>query len=178
MMRLQIQILREVPNSYLLLKGLGDESTLKQAFTQIAEEEGVSPDRLRFLERDINEPTHRANLSIADVVLDTYPYNGASTTLETLWVGVPVVTRVGQQWAARNSYTMLMNVGVSEGIAWTDEEYVEWGVRLGQDAKLRQDIHWRLLQSRQTSPLWNTRLFAREMENAYQQMWERYCDSR
>ncbi len=177
MMRLQIQILREVPNSYLLLKGLGDEATIKQAFAQIAEEEGVSSDRLRFLERDINEQTHRANLSMADVVLDTYPYNGASTTLETLWVGVPIVTRVGQQWAARNSYTMLMNVGITAGIAWTDEEYVEWGVRLGQDAKLRQEIHCRLLQSRQTSPLWNTRQFARQMEAAYQQMWQIYCDS-
>jgi predicted O-linked N-acetylglucosamine transferase (SPINDLY family) len=174
---MQIKILRQVPNSYLLIKGLADETSIKQTFEQIAEAEGVAVDRLRFLERDPDEPTHRANLAIADVVLDTYPYNGATTTLETLWMGIPVVTRVGQQWAARNSYTMLMNVGVSEGIAWTDEEYVEWGVRLGQDAKLRQDIHWRLLQSRQTSPLWNTRLFAKEMENAYRQMWERYCNS-
>jgi predicted O-linked N-acetylglucosamine transferase (SPINDLY family) len=84
---------------------------------------------------------------------------------------------VGQQWAARNSYTMLMNVGVTEGIAWTNEEYVEWGVRLGQDAKLRQEIHCRLLQSRQTSPLWNTRQFARQMEAAYQQMWQIYLQS-
>ncbi len=176
MMRLQLRILREVSNSYLLIKGLGDEASLKLAFEQIAESEGVAADRLRFLGRDINEPTHRANLGIADVILDTYPYNGATTTLETLWMGVPLVTRVGQQWAARNSYTMLMNVGVTEGIAWTDEEYVEWGIRLGKDAALRHDVHLRLLQSRQTSPLWNTRLFAREMENAYSQMWQKYVE--
>jgi predicted O-linked N-acetylglucosamine transferase (SPINDLY family) len=89
-------------------------------------------------------------------------------------MGVPLVTRVGQQWAARNSYTMLMNVGITEGIAWTDEEYVEWGVRLGKDAALRHSIQTRLLQSRQTAPLWNTRQFAREMEEAYSQMWQRY----
>lgn len=173
-MRLQIKILREVPNSYLLIKGIGDEASLKEAFYQLADEEGVERDRLRFLKRDLNEPTHRANLGIADIVLDTYPYNGATTTLETLWMGVPIVTKVGQQWAARNSYTMLMNVGVTEGIARTNEEYLEWGVRMGTDAALRQDIHLRLLRSRQTSPLWNTRQFARDMENAYEQMWKIY----
>lgn len=177
MMRQQVRILREVPNSYLLIKGMADEAALKEAFEQAAEAEGVSRDRLRFLPRAVNEYTHRANLSIADVVLDTYPYNGATTTLETLWMGVPIVTRVGQQWAARNSYTMLMNVGVSEGIAWTDDEYVEWGIRLGRDAALRHQIHNRLMQSRQTSPLWNTRQFAREMENAYEQMWQKFIES-
>lgn len=177
MMQLQLRILREVPNSYLLVKGLGDEASLRKGFEQAAEAEGISPDRLRFLERDQYEATHRANLGIADVVLDTYPYNGATTTLETLWMGIPIVTRTGQQWAARNSYTMLKNVGVEEGIAWTDEEYVEWGVRLGKDAALRQDIHNKLMQSRQTSPLWNTRQFAREMEAAYEQMWQIYSGS-
>jgi predicted O-linked N-acetylglucosamine transferase (SPINDLY family) len=101
MMRLQIKILQEVPNSYLLIKGLGDLS-VQDAFGQVAEEEGVGRDRLHFLSANKYESTHRANLGIADVVLDTYPYNGATTTLETLWVGIPIVTRVGQQWAARN----------------------------------------------------------------------------
>ncbi|MDB9336032.1 hypothetical protein, partial [Nodularia spumigena] len=56
----------------------------------------------------------------------------------------------------------------------SDEEYVEWGVRLGKDENLRQQIAWKLRQSRQTSPLWNGKQFAREMEKAYQQMWEKY----
>ncbi len=59
----------------------------------------------------------------------------------------------------------------------SDEEYVEWGVRLGKDEKLRQEIVWKLRKSRQTSPLWNGKKFAREMENAYLQMWQRYIDS-
>ncbi|MFM7428072.1 MAG: O-linked N-acetylglucosamine transferase, SPINDLY family protein [Elainella sp.] len=174
MIRTQLQILKAVPNSYLFVKGLGDEASVKELFYQLADEVGVGRDQLRFLPRDRNEATHRANLSIADVVLDTYPYNGASTTLETLWVGVPLVTQVGQQWAARNSYTMLMNVGITEGIAQSESEYIEWGIRLGQDATLRQDIRTRLLKSRQTSPLWNTRQFARDLEAAYRQMWQIY----
>jgi len=107
-------------------------------------------------------------------VLDTYPYNGATTTLETLWMGIPLVTRVGEQFAARNSYTMMMNAGITEGIAWTDQEYLEWGIRLGKDPGLRQQIAGKLRQSRQTAPLWNGKQFTREMEKAYEQMWAIY----
>jgi len=174
--RLQMKIIKQTPNSYFLIKGLGDIDAVKTLFTQLAAEEGVEPSRLRFLPLDASEEIHRANLAIADIILDTYPYNGATTTLETLWMGIPLVTRVGQQFAARNSYTMMMNVGVTEGIAWTDEEYIEWGIRLGTDSALRQEISWRLRQSRQTSPLWNAQQFTREMENAYQQMWAKYVE--
>ncbi|MBD2121375.1 tetratricopeptide repeat protein [Trichocoleus sp. FACHB-262] len=174
--RLQMKILKEVPNSYFLIKGLADENSIKNFFNQIAEEEGVSCDRLRYLPTVFSELVHRANLGIADVVLDTYPYNGATTTLETLWMGIPLVTRVGQQFVSRNSYTMMMNVGVTEGIAWTDAEYVEWGIRLGEDAALRQQIAWKLKASRQTSPIWNAKQFAAEMEDAYEQMWANYTE--
>lgn len=176
--RLQMQIIKEVPNSYFLVKGIADELIIQQVFTQLAEEAGVDPERLRFLPRDPSEIIHRANLLIADVVLDTYPFNGATTTLETLWMGIPLVTRVGQQFAARNSYAFMMNVGVTEGIAWTDEEYVEWGVRLGKDEALRWKITSKLKSSRQTSPLWNAKQFTREMEKAYEQMWTKYIENR
>lgn len=172
--RLQMQIIKAVPNSYFLVKGLADQESLKNFFIQIAELEGVSSDNLRFLQLAGSEAEHRANLGIADVVLDTYPYNGATTTMETLWMGIPIVTRVGQQFSSRNSYTMMMNAGITEGIAWTDEEYVEWGIRLGKDAALRQQISWKLRQSRQTAPLWNGKQFTREMEKAYEQMWQNY----
>jgi predicted O-linked N-acetylglucosamine transferase (SPINDLY family) len=176
MVRLQMQILREVKNSYFLVKGLGDQNIIYDFFTKIAEEEGISGDCLRFLPIMKDEYTHRANLQIADVTLDTYPYNGATTTLETLWAGVPLVTRVGKTFSARNSYAFLKNAGITEGIAWTDEEYVRWGIRLGQDKALRQQVSWKLMQSRHTSPLWNTKQFAREMENAYKQMWNLHVD--
>ncbi|MBW4652737.1 MAG: O-linked N-acetylglucosamine transferase, SPINDLY family protein [Kaiparowitsia implicata GSE-PSE-MK54-09C] len=169
--RLQMQIIKGVPGSYFLIKGLGDAEAVKQQFEQIAEEEGVAGDRLRFLPLTQSEFEHRANLGIADVVLDTFPYNGATTTLETLWMGVPLVTRVGQQFASRNSYGMLRNAGITEGIAHTDAEYVAWGIRLGQDAALRQQIHWALLRSRQTAPLWDGQAFTRDMEHAFEQMW-------
>ncbi|MBE9007171.1 O-linked N-acetylglucosamine transferase, SPINDLY family protein [Fortiea sp. LEGE XX443] len=175
--RLQMKIIKEVPNSYFLIKGDADEEAIKTFFYQLAEEEGVEIERLRFLPGVASEAAHRANLGIADIVLDTYPYNGATTTLETLWMGIPLVTRVGEQFAARNSYTMMVNAGISEGIAWTDAEYVEWGVRLGKDENLRQQVAKKLKVSRQTAPLWNGKQFTREMEKAYEQMWQKYVEA-
>jgi predicted O-linked N-acetylglucosamine transferase (SPINDLY family) len=172
--RLQMRIIKAVPNSYFLVKGPDEKQGVRDSFLQIAEEEGVSSDRLRFLPPTATEAIHRANMGIADVILDTYPYNGATTTLEALWMCLPLVTRVGEQFFARYSYTMMMNAGMTEGIAHTDEEYVEWGIRLGTDAKLRQQISQRLLQSRRTSPLWDAQSFTKEMESAYSQMWLKY----
>lgn len=172
MMKAQLQILRQVPQSYLLIKGLGAEAEMQAAFSAVATDVGVDPARLRFLPRDPNEETHRANLAIADVVLDTFPYNGATTTLETLWMGIPLVTRVGNQCAARTSYTMMRNAGLEEGMAHTEQEYIDWGVRLGTDPALRQRVSQTLLRSRQTAPLWNARQFTRDLEAAYEQMVE------
>jgi predicted O-linked N-acetylglucosamine transferase (SPINDLY family) len=176
--RAQMQILKEVPNSYFLVKGISSEpESVQKFFEEMAEFEGISSDRIRVLPNVPLEATHRANLAIADVILDTYPYNGATTTLEALWVGVPIVTQVGTQFAARNSYTMLMNVGITEGIAWNREEYIEWGIRLGKDKTLRQKITWQLRVAQQTAaPLWNTEQFVNDLEDAYEQMWQRFVD--
>ena len=176
--RMQMKIIKLVPNSYLLIKTIsGNQESLQEFFNQIAESEGVSKERLRFLSFTNSEEDHRANLSIADVVLDTYPYNGATHTMETLWMEIPMVTRVGEQFAARNSYTMMVNAGISEGIAWTDEEYVDWGARLGSDLNLRQQVSWKLRQGKQTAPLWDARQFTEDMESAYKQMWTRYLEA-
>ena len=175
--RVQMQVLKKVPNSYFLIKAMGNLDALQTYFGELAEEEGISCDRLRFLPLAPTESLYRGNLTLADVVLDSYPYNGATTTLETLWVGIPLVTRVGQQFQARNSYTMLKNAGIDEGIAWTDEEYIDWAVRLGIDEALRKQVVEKLRKSRQTSPLWDSRRFTREMEQAYQQMWALHTET-
>ncbi len=172
--RCQLKIIKNVPNSYLLIKGRSDPEMIRNLFGRIAEEEGVSLDRLRFLDGAPDELTHRANLGIADIVLDTFPYNGATTTLETLWMGIPMVTQVGKQFAARNSYTFMLNAGIEEGIAWSQEEYVEWGIKLGLDRDLRDKITGKLRSGRTTAPVWNAKQFTLNMEQAYREMWAKY----
>jgi predicted O-linked N-acetylglucosamine transferase (SPINDLY family) len=175
--RAQMKILKSVPNSYFLIKGKSDANIIQNLFGTLANEEGISLDRLRFLERDYNEYTHRANLAIADIVLDTFPYNGATTTLETLWMGIPMVTQVGQQFSARNSYTFMLNAGITEGIAWSEQEYIEWGIKLGLDRELRWQIKGKLHAARATAPVWNAKQFTLDMEQAYREMWAKYQES-
>jgi predicted O-linked N-acetylglucosamine transferase (SPINDLY family) len=175
-LRLQLQIIKSVPNSYLLIKLQVTESSLVNIYQVLVDEIGIGMDRLRFLKSDPSEGSHRANLTLADVVLDTFPYNGATTTLETLWMNVPMVTKVGEAFVARNSYTFMKNAGITEGIAWTDEEYVNWGIQLGTDRKLRQQVRGKLLTARKTSPLWNTQQFTKDMESAYRSMWQQHLE--
>jgi predicted O-linked N-acetylglucosamine transferase (SPINDLY family) len=175
--RQQLKIIKQVPNSYLLIKGSGDSQKIQALFYALAEEIDVPQGQLRFLSFDKSEFYHRANMQIADVVLDTYPYNGATTTLEALWMGIPVVTRVGEQFSSRNGYAFLTHVGVTEGIATTDDEYVQWGVRFGMDEQLRQRVCWQLYLSRQNSPLWNARQFTQELEYAFEDIWRKYLQS-
>jgi predicted O-linked N-acetylglucosamine transferase (SPINDLY family) len=175
--RLQLEIIKRVPNSFLLIKGRTDRQIITELFGSIAAEIGVNSDRLRFINEAKYEEIHRANLGIADVVLDTFPYNGATTTLETLWMGIPLVTKVGEQFSARNSYTFMKHAGLDEGIAWSDEEYLNWGVQLGLDPDLRAQIKTKLKSARHTSDLWNGEKFTRQMEDTYQQMWERHLEN-
>jgi predicted O-linked N-acetylglucosamine transferase (SPINDLY family) len=176
--RSQLKVLKLVPNSYLIVKGWGEMSIIQNLFSNLAQEEGVDLERILFLPLDQNEFVHRANLQIADVILDTYPYNGATTTLEALWIGVPIVTRVGRQCAARNSYTFLANIGITDGIATTDEEYVNWGIRFGLEPDLRQKVSTQIRKSRHTSCLWDTKQFVQNMEAAFEKMWNTYLQSR
>jgi predicted O-linked N-acetylglucosamine transferase (SPINDLY family) len=174
--RLQLEIIKQVPNSFLLIKGSSDRQVITDLFGNIAKEVGIELGRLRFIDDSKEQPTYRANLGIADVVLDTFPYNGATTTLETLWMGIPIVTKVGDQFSARNSYTFMKHAGLDEGIAWSDVEYINWGVKLGLDPVLRAEIKTKLRSARHTSDLWNGEKFTRQMEDAYQQMWKLHLE--
>ena len=169
--RSQLEILKAVPNSYFLIKGFYcDLNALQSFFQDLVDQVGIEYDRLRFLDTVKSEETHRANLNLADIVLDTYPYTGATTTLEALWLGIPVVTLVGQQFSARSSYTALMNLGITIGVAWTVEEYVEWGICLGKNDRLRQQLSSQLQDRQKNAPLWQAKTFTQDLELAYQSM--------
>lgn len=170
-LKLQLQILQSVPDSVFLIKGGGDNELIRAMVEQLAKEMGLDLHRIRFLPKDGDEMTHRANLSIADVVLDTYPYNGATTTLETLWMEVPLVTRVGKQFASRNSYTFLTQLNIREGLAWNDQEYVYWGTRFGLEKSLREKVKNELNLGKYKSKLWRAKDFTQELELAYEGMW-------
>ena len=166
MLRAQIEILRRVPGSILLRKGQGDVDVIHRSYSQECEKLEVDFKRIKFLGQTKTEEEHRAVYLVADVLLDSYPYNGGTHNLEALWANLPIITRAGNQYLSRMGYSFLKNVNVDVGVAWSWEEYTEWGVRFARDLDLRNRVKQQLEISKQPetlAPLWNPRKLAKEM---------------
>lgn len=166
MVRACVQILKQVSDSVLIYKGQGDRSVIESAYQQECESHDVSFSRIKFVPRTPTEEEHRKIYLCADVLLDSYPYNGGTHTLEALWFNLPMVTRTGEQFLSRMGYSFLKTLGIDAGVAWSWEEYVEWGIRFGRDRDLREAIRNRLLKSKHPeslAPLWNLEKFSRDM---------------
>ncbi|TAH16308.1 MAG: hypothetical protein EAZ10_20880, partial [Oscillatoriales cyanobacterium] len=173
LVKAQIAILKQVPNSILIHKALGDAAVFEGAYHQACEAEGVSRHRIKFLPRFATEEEHRIVYLLADVLLDSYPYNGGTHTLEALWFNLPVVTRTGEQFLSRMGYSFLQALGIETGVAWSWAEYVDMGVKLGKDGELRKAIQAQLMKSKDAanlSPLWNPKKFAGDMYAVFEKL--------
>jgi predicted O-linked N-acetylglucosamine transferase (SPINDLY family) len=174
MVEAQIQILQAVPNSILLYKArVGDTKMMQQIYWRTCEKYGISYNRIKFMPRTRTEEEHRLLYKIADVLLDSYPYNGATHTLEALWLHLPVITHVGQQSFARMGYSLLHNVGLQAGIAWNWEEYIQKAIWLGKDIQARKAISQQLERSQQPeslAPIWNPKQFASDMYALFREL--------
>jgi predicted O-linked N-acetylglucosamine transferase (SPINDLY family) len=169
----QIKIVKQVSQSILLYKGIGDIRVIQSVYQAACAAENVSFDQVKFLPRNRTEEEHRTIYQIADILLDSYPYNGGTHNLEALWFHLPVVTRFGEQFLARMGYACLKSLGISAGLASSWEEYVAWGIKLGQDVNLRNSIREQLKKSQtpeNLSPLWNPQKFAQDMYRIFQQL--------
>ena len=114
---------------------------------------------------------HLARLQLADLTLDTWIVNGHTTTSDSLWAGVPVITLMGGQFAARVSASLLKAVGLSELIVTMPQDYEQLAVRLASRPGELDRIKTQLAQNRLTMPLFNTPLFVGHLEAAYRKMW-------
>ncbi|MEW6330081.1 MAG: hypothetical protein AB1560_01340 [Pseudomonadota bacterium] len=172
-MKLWAGILRAVPGSRLILKstGLGEpamQQTVRDAFMR----REVTPDRIELLGHDPSSAGHLGRYADIDIGLDPFPYNGTTTTCEALWMGVPVVTLAGKVHAGRVGVSQMSNLGLTELIARTPEEYIAITTSLARNledlARLRSELRDRLL----ASPLTDAPRFTRNLEQAYHNMWE------
>ena len=169
------RLLQELPRSTLTLKSdaFGDPEAAAR-FTQAFAAEGVAQDRLRLLPAEASIEAHLARYSEIDVALDPFPYSGATTTCEALWMGVPVVTLQGTTHAGRVSSSLLRAVGLEELVAATPEDYVGVAARLARDDAGRAALRAGLRERMRASPLCDAELSARDLEDAYRAMWRRY----
>ena len=120
---------------------------------------------------------HLALYNRMDIGLDTFPYNGATTTCEAIWMGVPVITLAGQTHVSRLGASILSSVGLPELIAESSEDYLKKGVQLAGDPGRLRALRNNLRARMARSPLMDANGFTRSLEAAYRKMWQRWCSS-
>lgn len=135
---------------------------------------GVDPARISYTEYRPRAQYLRAYQEI-DIVLDTFPYNGHTTSLDALWMGVPVVTAIGNGPASRAGYSLLSNVGLPELAASSEEGFVDAAVALATDLPRLRALRADLRERMTASPLMDGERFARGMEQAFQDIWRDEC---
>ncbi len=172
-------ILRRTPESRLLLKALGlaDDLVRGDVERRFAHH-GIGPERLELVSWSPSWLDHLALYRRIDIALDTFPYNGTTTTCEALWMGVPVVTVLGERHAARVGGSLLTRLGLSNLVAFGVEEYIDTAVRLAADPDHLAGLRLGLRERMRRSPLCDAAGFARRMEDAYRTMWRRWCSAR
>jgi predicted O-linked N-acetylglucosamine transferase (SPINDLY family) len=166
------QVLCQVDRSRLLL--LSKQGSHRQRTLDFLGRAGVNPDRVEFVphrpRQEYLDQYHRIDLG-----LDTFPYNGHTTSLDSFWMGVPMVTLVGQTPVSRAGWCQLSNLGLTELAAQTQERFVEIAVELAKDLPRLQALRQSLRQRMEQSPLMDAAGFARGIEAAYRQMWRKWC---
>ncbi len=170
------RILRQVPDSRLLLKSkpLADPGT-RVRYVRLFAEAGIAEDRLELAGRTPTRAGHLGAYGRVDVALDPFPYNGTTTTCEALWMGVPVVTVAGDRHAARVGASLLTRIGLTELIAADIDGYVDAAVALARDPARRRSLRAGMRARVRRSGLCDTDAFARSVEAAYRDMWQRRC---
>jgi len=163
-------ILRNCERSVLWLSAMNDTAT--RNLLAAAKAEGVDPARLVFAPRLARLEDHLARHQLADLFLDTLPYNAHSTAADALWAGLPVLTCKGHSFVGRVASSLLNAIGLNEMIASDLEQYKSLALRLAQDAEMMAEIKSRLARNRTTYPLFDRRRFARNIEAAYATMWD------
>lgn len=166
------QVLKEVPKSRLMLKWRSyRDKNVKNWIYDRFERLGISKNRI-MIRQDINHSQMLADYSDVDIVLDTFPFNGGMTSIEALWMGVPIITLAGETPASRQSGSFLGLVGLEDCIASDLDGYVSAAVQLSSNRDRLYDIRGTLRQRMKKSPLMDGALFAKNMQCLLEHMYQ------
>jgi predicted O-linked N-acetylglucosamine transferase (SPINDLY family) len=165
-----MRLLARVDASVLWLSALNESATRNLRVE--AQARGIDPSRLIFARWVASAAGHLARHRLADLFLDTLPYNAHTTASDALWAGVPVLTCCGETFAGRVAASLLQAVGLPEMVTHSLNEYEALALKLATDPALFKSVRLKLEQNRSCYPLFNTGRFTRHLEVAYQLMWE------
>jgi predicted O-linked N-acetylglucosamine transferase (SPINDLY family) len=167
-----MRILNVVPNSILWLFST-NETAMENLKTE-ANKHGINGDRIIFAPRMPLVKDHLNRIRLADLFLDTFPYNAHTTANDALRVGLPVLTLMGESFPSRVAASLLNVVGLSELITTKQETYESLAIELATNPNRLRDIKIKLLTNLPSTTLCNTKLFTENLESAYQIMYQRY----
>lgn len=170
------RVMNQVRHSRLVLKATAlADADVRRRLIEFFEMHGIREERLILLARTESYLDHLKVYHSIDLAFDSYPYHGTTTTCESLWMGVPVLTKAGARHASRVGVSLLANVGLPSLVAESDEDFISKAVSLNVDqlAELRRGLRHKL----QASPLMNGEAYARDVEKAYRDLWLKYCQS-
>jgi len=172
-------ILQGVPNSRLLMKNfsLGDP-VVRRRYLERFEKYGIEAERVLLRPPISSYSEHLAAYNEIDIGLDTFPYNGTTTTCEALWMGVPVITVTGDLHAGRVGNSILSRMGLSQLVAGNRKQYEQIALELANDIERLRTLRQNLRGQMARSPLCNGAAFTRTLEAAYREMWISWCSSR
>jgi protein O-GlcNAc transferase len=170
------QILRGVSNSRILLKSrqLGEPGICSQ-YIEAFRAEGIAEERIELLISTPDIATHLNLYNRIDIALDSFPYNGATTTLEALWMGVPVITLAGWRTASRYGLSFLAALDLRELAAEDMTQIASIAIALASDLPKLAQLRASLREKMRHSSLCDEANFARTLETAYRQMWKIWC---
>jgi predicted O-linked N-acetylglucosamine transferase (SPINDLY family) len=117
---------------------------------------------------------HLARHHLADLFLDTFPYNAHTTASDALWAGLPVLTRTGESFASRVAASLLYSIGLPELVTDTGGKFEALAIELGQNPDTLQTLKNKLANNRLSTPLFDTALFTKNLECAYFKVYENY----
>lgn len=166
------RILHALPTArlYLKTKALSDES-LQELTRQRFAAQGITAERLILEGFKSSRTHHLAAYHQVDIALDPFPYNGTTTTVEALWMGVPVLSMKGRRFVSHVGESLLQHSGLSHWIAKDPDDYLHKAIALASDftalSQLREQMRGRLVQT----PVFDAPRFARHFQQALEQMW-------
>jgi predicted O-linked N-acetylglucosamine transferase (SPINDLY family) len=158
-------VLQEVPGSRFVIKSRRAQEpvTQRHLLEQFARC-GIAPERIELLAPTAARDDHLAAYNQIDIVLDTFPYHGTTTTCEALWMGVPVVTLAGHTHAERVSYSILRNTGLDELVTWNEPDYIARAIALGTDRAALDALRTAIPEKIRSSILCDPQRFTRQFE--------------
>ncbi len=170
------RVLRTVPGSRMVMKSIaGAEPATRERQLGEFERRGIARERIDVVGFIADQKHHLACYRDVDIVLDTYPYHGTTTTLDALLMGVPVITLEGYNHASRVGASLLSQVGLAELIAGSPDEYIAMAVELAGDSGRLASLHGTLRARLLASPLCDGPGFVRKFEYALRGMWCNWC---